>query len=188
MKSSISGVSLVAAAALCASATPAAAHVIEVSPNGDVVVISADAQPAPAASQRTNARLAAITPHLGAAGASADLSPALIEAVAWAESRFNTHAVSPKGAIGVMQLMPATANALGVDPNQPGENIRGGAAYLRAMLEQFDGNIELALAAYNAGPDAVRRYNGVPPYPETRAFVAAVLGYMANSATQESSP
>lgn len=79
-----------------------------------------------------------------------------------------------------MQLMPATAAQLGVDPQDPAQNIHGGARYLRQMLVEFDGDIELALAAYNAGPQAVRRFGGVPPYRETRAYVAAVLDYMAS--------
>ena len=78
-----------------------------------------------------------------------------------------------------MQLMPDTAAALGVDASDATQNVHGGAAYLRQMLDQFDGNIELALAAYNAGPEAVRRYGGVPPYRETQDYVAAVLGYLA---------
>ena len=119
------------------------------------------------------------------AGSDAALSPQLIEAVAWAESRFNAHVVSPRGAVGVMQLMPGTAADLGVDPTDPDANVRGGARYLRQMLELFDGDIELALAAYNAGPAAVRRYNGVPPYRQTRAYVAAVMDYMAACAQQE---
>ncbi|MEJ0058527.1 MAG: lytic transglycosylase domain-containing protein [Terricaulis sp.] len=85
------------------------------------------------------------------AGAQAALSPQLLEAVAWTESRFNPSARSPVGAIGAMQLMPATAAQLGVDPTQTSDNVRGGARYLRLMLQQFDGDLELALAAYNAG-------------------------------------
>jgi soluble lytic murein transglycosylase-like protein len=110
------------------------------------------------------------------------LSPLLLEAVAWAESRFNSNARSPAGAVGVMQLMPGTAAELGVDPTDPHENVSGGARYLREMLIEFDGDLELALAAYNAGPGAVRRYGGVPPYRETRAYVAAILGYLADRA------
>jgi soluble lytic murein transglycosylase-like protein len=129
-----------------------------------------------------------IAPSLDQAGDEVALSPLLLEAVAWAESRFNPNAVSSRGAQGVMQLMPDTAAELGVDPGDPDANVRGGARYLRQMLELFDGDIELALAAYNAGPAAVRRYGGVPPFPETRAYVASVFDYMAAHAQQEQQP
>jgi hypothetical protein len=120
-----------------------------------------------------------IARSLQGAAAEVRLSPTLLEAVAWAESRFNQQAVSRRGARGVMQLMPGTAADLGVDANDLDANIKGGARYLKRMLELFDGDLELALAAYNAGPNAVRRHNGVPPYAETRAYVARVMNYLA---------
>jgi soluble lytic murein transglycosylase-like protein len=99
----------------------------------------------------------------------------LLVAVARRESAFNPRAVSPVGACGVMQLMPATARFLGVrDVFDARENIHGGSRYLRTLLDTFDGDLDLALAAYNAGPGAVQKYRGVPPYRETRAYVAAV--------------
>jgi hypothetical protein len=92
------------------------------------------------------------------------------------ESGWNRHARSPAGAIGYTQLMPGTARGLGVNPNRPGQNLRGGARYLRQQLTAFGGDYRKALAAYNAGPGAVKKYGGVPPYAETRAYVNAILG------------
>jgi soluble lytic murein transglycosylase-like protein len=109
------------------------------------------------------------------------LSQALIAAVAWQESRMRQTAVSPKGARGVMQLMPATASGLKADPDNLSANVDAGTAYLAAMLDRFDGDIIMTLAAYNAGPEAVERYHGVPPYPETRAYVSAVMNRLAES-------
>lgn len=102
------------------------------------------------------------------------LDPALIEAVAWQESRGSMAAVSRKGAIGIMQLMPATAAALGVDPYDAEQNIRGGARFLRSQIDRF-GNVALGLAAYNAGPGAVIRHRGIPPFRETREYVTKIL-------------
>jgi len=112
------------------------------------------------------------------------LSPRLVQAVMQVESGYNPRALSSKGAMGLMQLMPDTARMLRVtDPWDPDQNIRGGTIYLRQMLQRF-GNMTMALAAYNAGPTVVARYDGVPPYRETRNFVRRVLGlYHGNAST-----
>jgi hypothetical protein len=107
------------------------------------------------------------------------VSTPLVAAVAWQESRYNQAAVSRKGALGVMQLMPDTARRLGVDAADLKGNIDGGTAYLSQMLRRFEGNLPNALAAYNAGPEAVQRYGGVPPYAETQAYVRAILGRLS---------
>lgn len=104
-----------------------------------------------------------------------DLDPALIRAVIHAESSFDVQALSKTGAMGLMQLMPATAKEMGVsDAFNPIQNIRGGSRYLAKMLTRFHGDIELACAAYNAGATTVTQYNGIPPYPETQAYVKRV--------------
>lgn len=110
------------------------------------------------------------------------VSEKLLKSVAKAESNFNAKAVSKAGAIGVMQLMPATARSLGVtDPYDPRQNIMGGAKYLKENLDRFGGNVSLALAAYNAGPNAVQKYGGIPPYKETQNYVKTVTSYMNGS-------
>jgi soluble lytic murein transglycosylase-like protein len=103
------------------------------------------------------------------------LPPNFVKTVANVESGLDPDAVSRKGAVGLMQLMPQTANELGVRASSPGENALGGAKYLRDLLLRYHGDARLALAAYNAGPAAVDRYHGIPPYPETISYVNKVL-------------
>ncbi|GAB5352797.1 Membrane-bound lytic murein transglycosylase F [Qipengyuania sp. 483] len=109
-----------------------------------------------------------------------DLSPSLIEAMVWQESRWRHDARSPAGARGLAQLMPGTARDLGVDPGDPFANLEGGARYLRQQLDRFDGDLEKALAAYNAGPGRVERANGIPRIRETQLYVASIMGRLAD--------
>ena len=127
----------------------------------------------------------ALTELFNAAARENNVDARLLAAVAHRESRGNANAVSPVGACGVMQLMPSTARYLGVSNIfDPRENILAGAKYLRTLLDTFNGDLDLTLAAYNAGPGAVQRYGGVPPYRETRAYVAAVRGAYEKSITR----
>ena len=116
-----------------------------------------------------------------AAAQRSGLPARFVHSVVAAESAYRADAVSPKGAIGLMQLMPATAQAMGADPRDPAQNLEAGTAYLRELLLKYDGDPRLALAAYNAGPGAVTKYNGVPPYAETRNYVDRVLRKYKNS-------
>ena len=113
------------------------------------------------------------------------VSAAFVKSVVAAESNFNAGAVSPKGAIGLMQLMPETARQFGADPSNPQQNIDAGTHYLKDLLTQYNGNLILALAAYNAGPDVVNKYRGVPPFPETRAYVRYVTVLYERSAYKQ---
>ncbi|WP_239461297.1 lytic transglycosylase domain-containing protein [Occallatibacter savannae] len=137
--------------------------------------------PAPAASApeaRTEARLTPADLHLmlADAGEQHNVDADLLASIVKAESNGNARAVSHAGARGLMQLMPGTAADLGVDDSfAPDQNVRGGSAYLDELLNRYHDNIALALAAYNAGPAAVDKYHGIPPYHETRAYVARVI-------------
>jgi soluble lytic murein transglycosylase-like protein len=175
---------------LCAfTASSAGAQVIEIGSQGAVTVydgpavvtsnsVTAIRRPAPAA-RRVRAWATSPPPQLAGAISNAarasDLSASLIAAIAWRESNFRASAVSRAGALGEMQLLPETARQLGVDPRVSRQNVAGGAAYVRALLQRYNGDLIKTLAAYNAGPRAVDRYGGVPPFKETEAYVAAVL-------------
>lgn len=181
------------AVSLAAMPSAAAADVLEIGPAGASWVaggpqrVVPDAQPiegAPGISapltlvahtagpDQWQARIAELS-------AKYDISPTLLEALVWQESRWRVGAVSPVGARGLAQLMPGTARELGVDPNDPSANLEGGARYLRTQLDTFGGDIEKALAAYNAGPGRVHKAGGIPRIRETQNYVAAILGRLS---------
>ena len=139
----------------------------------DAAVTRTGAVPAPAAYR------AALLDAAGRYGVSAELLGALV----WQESRWQAGAVSVKGAVGLAQLMPATARTLAVDPHDGSANLMGAARYLRQLLDLFDGDVERALAAYNAGPARVLRADGIPAIAETRRYVAAIIDRLSPSAS-----
>jgi soluble lytic murein transglycosylase-like protein len=200
----LKGLAGLATIALIGVAAPAHADVMEIGPEGarwisgalaeqpravpeapaDVVELSADFAVPPQAIADA-ARQAGVVPAVYAAKVAElarrfDLSPTLIEALVWQESRWNAAARSPVGARGLAQLMPGTARYLGVNPDDPLANLEGGARYLREQLDRFDGDIEKALAAYNAGPGRVIAAGGVPRIRETQGYVASIMGRLSN--------
>jgi soluble lytic murein transglycosylase-like protein len=169
---------------------------VQASPGAAPTTTPATAAPATSFASQLAAATAATTPAPIAAGVAGDttqydaliqasaarngVDPALLKALIRAESNFDPNAGSPAGAQGLTQLMPGTAAGLGVtDVHDPAQAIEGGAKYLRSQLDAFGGDETKALAAYNAGPGAVTRYGGVPPYAETQQYVQRVLGYAA---------
>ena len=152
---------------------------------------SAAAPAATTGTTGTTATTGAATPfaaEIDAAAARNGVDPALLRGLIRQESNFNADARSPAGATGLTQLMPATAAGLGVtNPSDPVQNIEGGAKYLKQQLDRFGGDVSKALAAYNAGPGAVQRYNGIPPYAETQNYVKNVTAY-ANEYRQQAGP
>lgn len=197
---SIGGQLAAAIALTCAAPTAAYADVLEVGANGSVKVL-ADAPNATWSGGATEKGEAvpdaAVTvvddrPSDGAyakalekVARAYDISPRLLEALIWQESRGNPAVVSKAGAVGLTQLMPATARQLGVDPRDPVQNLAGGAAYLRQQLNRFNGDVEKALAAYNAGPGRVQSAGGVPSIPETRAYVRSIVTRLASNLTTQ---
>ncbi len=127
-------------------------------------------------------RLEYIQNYVEEAAAKERIEPALLRAVIRVESNFNHKALSPAGARGLMQIMPLTAQELkqktALDHKNPRANILAGAKYLRSMINEFSGDLRLALAAYNAGPNAVKKFRGIPPYKETREYVRKVMGLL----------
>lgn len=152
--------------------------IIFTGPDGSrrVVNVVASAAPSAAVPVAPEARRRALWPIVEVAAREQGLDPHLVDLVIRMESGYNPRAVSPKGASGVMQLMPGTARLYGVrDVFDAVENIRGGVRYLADLFSRFRADLRLALAAYNAGPEAVVRYNGVPPYAETQNYVRTIL-------------
>lgn len=175
-----------------AATTPVKSQVLEIGDDGAVVTYSGPGVfsdlgvtpiSPPKAATSASATPAEVSAAIQQAATRHALPVTVVEAVAWQESRFNQVAVSPKGAQGVMQLMPATAALLGVDASNLQGNIDGGAAYLSQQLSRF-GDLRLALAAYNAGPEAVQRHGGIPPYAETQSYVRAIMARLATTAPQ----
>jgi soluble lytic murein transglycosylase-like protein len=170
-----------------ALAAPAIAQVMDIRPDGSTATYKGPVIASPQGVEPLKEKISFVRPAtpvrvaITSAAERHQLAQQLIAAVAWQESRMRQDAVSPKGARGVMQLMPATAANLHVNPDELASNVDGGAAYLVRLLDRFDGDIVKSLAAYNAGPEAVEHYHGVPPYPETKAYVAAVLDRLADS-------
>jgi soluble lytic murein transglycosylase-like protein len=146
-------------------------------PTADITGFENDPAPVPVPqSAPPTSRTADLNKVVRSASAVSHLDPDLVNSVIHAESGFHTNAVSRKGAQGLMQLMPETAGHLGVtNPFDPQDNVSGGTRYLRQLLEQYNFDLIKALAAYNAGPQRVEQFHGVPPYRETRAYVARVV-------------
>ena len=138
--------------------------------------LAADSKAVPSSNQDARLSAADLGEMLARAGHEHNLDEDLLASLVRAESGGNAHAVSRAGARGLMQLMPATARNLGVaDSMKPDENVRGGSTYLDSLLTRYHDNLALALAAYNAGPEAVDKYHGIPPYRETQTYVARVI-------------
>jgi soluble lytic murein transglycosylase-like protein len=146
---------------------------------GTVQPSSSKPSSTPASSTQVNGSFADI---INQAAGKYGVNPALVKAVIKAESNFRADAVSSAGALGLMQLMPATARGLGVsNPLDPAQNVDGGVRFLSGLLKRYDGDTKLALAAYNAGPGSVDKYGGIPPYRETQVYVQRVMDYFQST-------
>ncbi len=157
---------------------------VQVRQGGGAIVWQAAGDPAPLTRQPTKS-LFQPGSLLDQAAKQAGLSPHLLEALVWQESRWQSNAVSPKGAIGLTQLMPGTARDLGVDPHDPIANLFAGARYLRRLLDHFNGDLVKALAAYNAGIRRVETAGGVPRIRETQNYVASILARLDRSLNRD---
>jgi soluble lytic murein transglycosylase-like protein len=194
---------LLAVAATQMGAAPALADVLELDGDGSTRVVASDSGAIADTSLGSttfadiNVPAEAITPPSGSTAPAAyaaaiqqvaelqDISPALLEALVWQESRWQANARSRAGAIGLTQLMPGTARELGVNPHDLDDNLIGGARYLRQQLDRFEGDIELALAAYNAGPGRVQRRRAIPNIPETQNYVRAIVDRLSSNTVEE---
>jgi soluble lytic murein transglycosylase-like protein len=188
------------------SASPALAQVMDIAPDGTLSVrqgagaatwevvgpasdktVDQEGNPIVPAYAYSAVAPAPVPPQFAAAltqaAAAANVSPTLLSALVWQESRWNPQALSPKGAMGLAQLMPATARTLGVNPADPQQNLAGGARYLRMLLDEFGGDVEKALAAYNAGPGRVRNAGGIPAIAETRNYVSSIVRRLSANVT-----
>jgi soluble lytic murein transglycosylase-like protein len=171
-----------ALAAVAASAAPGAPAASATTPAQQPFAAQLAGAMSPAAAKPAAAGSNPFAAEISAAAGRNGVDPALLTGLIHQESNFNPNAKSPAGAQGLTQLMPATAAGLGVkNPLDPAQAIEGGAKYLRQQLDRFGGDASKALAAYNAGPGAVERFGGVPPYEETQNYVRRVLGYAAGA-------
>ena len=185
---------LASAALLLAAPTLAMADVLEIGTGGATWVAGGPVQPAleptfelgptgaahPVTVVEDSAGPAQWRGRVAQLAAKYDVSPTLLEAVVWQESRWRTGAVSSAGARGLAQLMPGTARQMGVNPDDPHANLEGGARYLRMQLDAFGGDIEKALAAYNAGPGRVQAAGGIPRIRETQNYVASIMARLTD--------
>lgn len=184
---------LVEAIAICLagqalmSAAPAHADVFEIDNDGRLERLDQPtprlAAPKPPVARSMPSRKASLyRPFVESAGSAYAVSPALIDAIARTESGYNQQAVSKARAVGIMQLMPGTAKQMRVDASNAADNIRGGTAYLRYLLNRYDGDLVCTIAAYNAGPGNVSKQRCVPNFPETMAYVERVMAHLSNAA------